>query len=356
MRKLLKLTSGLMVLLGALASGQITISNNYQPAEGTVIQNRNDVSIDSSFYAYMTAGTGGPMLWDFSNRTYGVGYFSTVVNRASTPDIDSFPDANLVLRSVNGTDTAWVLFQTQTGFFTRDGIVSLGTSGDDIFVYRNNAADWVFPVTYNGQWTGHHQWTIPFSAGYTEILDTIHYAVDAWGTARYNNNSVPCLRAVSLEHFVYNTYSNSDSLLMTTSTDVNGVNFVAAGFDVLVNGTKTVESSFAAYLCYASGNFVGMTTDISDEEPLPSDFSIAQNYPNPFNPRTTIEYNLPKSADVSLEVFDILGRKVETLVNTEQEAGPHVVSWDGSRYASGTYFYRIQAGDFAETKKMLLLK
>jgi hypothetical protein len=89
---------------------------------------------------------------------------------------------------------------------------------------------------------------------------------------------------------------------------------------------------------------------------LPSDLLIVDNYPNPFNSSTIIEYDLPRPADVRLDIYDILGRKVETLVNTGQEAGHHSAMWNGKDYSSGVYFYRIQAGDYTETKRMTLLK
>lgn len=90
---------------------------------------------------------------------------------------------------------------------------------------------------------------------------------------------------------------------------------------------------------------------------LPS-FKLEQNYPNPFNPTTTIRYELPTASDVKLDVFDALGRKVATLVNGRKSAGSYAVTFDASRYAlaSGTYFYRLQAGNAVETKKMLLVK
>jgi len=89
---------------------------------------------------------------------------------------------------------------------------------------------------------------------------------------------------------------------------------------------------------------------------LPKFFTLSQSYPNPFNPTTTIEYALPEASHVTLDVYDILGREVEALVNEQQQAGYHSIIWNASDQTSGMYFYKIQAGDFTETKKMLLLK
>jgi hypothetical protein len=89
---------------------------------------------------------------------------------------------------------------------------------------------------------------------------------------------------------------------------------------------------------------------------VPGHFSLEQNYPNPFNPTTTITFALPIKSFVSLRVFDALGREVATLVNDEFLAGRYSKKWDASGLPSGVYFYRLQAGSFVETRKLLLLK
>ncbi|MFZ1081123.1 MAG: T9SS type A sorting domain-containing protein, partial [Candidatus Kryptoniota bacterium] len=85
-------------------------------------------------------------------------------------------------------------------------------------------------------------------------------------------------------------------------------------------------------------------------------FELYQNYPNPFNPTTIIQYRLPAVSHVTLKVYDVLGREVATLVNGRETVGEHVVQFNGSRFASGVYFYRLQAGSYSRTLKLLLLK
>lgn len=96
-------------------------------------------------------------------------------------------------------------------------------------------------------------------------------------------------------------------------------------------------------------------TDV-DDEVLPTEYSISQNYPNPFNPATNIKFDLPKSGKTKITVYDLLGRELKTLIDQNLDAGYHEISIDASNFQSGVYFYRIQSGDFIQTKKMVLIK
>jgi hypothetical protein len=95
---------------------------------------------------------------------------------------------------------------------------------------------------------------------------------------------------------------------------------------------------------------------VDEDVSTPQIFSLNQNYPNPFNAQTLIQYNLAGESDVSLTVFDILGRQVETLIDGYQTAGPHQVIWNADNSPSGIYFYKLKAGDVVETKRMLLIR
>lgn len=94
---------------------------------------------------------------------------------------------------------------------------------------------------------------------------------------------------------------------------------------------------------------------------LLDEFYLYQNYPNPFNPATKIKYEIPgqtrnDNAFVTLKIYDILGKEIKTLVNEEKPAGNYEVEFDASNFSSGIYFYKLQAGNFVETKKMVLLR
>lgn len=97
-------------------------------------------------------------------------------------------------------------------------------------------------------------------------------------------------------------------------------------------------------------------SDVEDETIMPLAFNLDQNYPNPFNPATTIRYSIPEASKVTMEVYNVLGERVLSLVNEFQNAGVHQVNFNASSLTSGVYFYSIKAGEFTSTKKMILLK
>jgi len=117
-------------------------------------------------------------------------------------------------------------------------------------------------------------------------------------------------------------------------------------------GLGGVRSDMGAY---GGGDSTMVGIEIESVQ-LPDKLIILQYYPNPFNALTTIRYELPQSADITIDIYDLLGRKVETLFNERQQAGYHQTVWNAEGFSSGVYFYNIKAGYFAETKKMVLLK
>ncbi len=103
-------------------------------------------------------------------------------------------------------------------------------------------------------------------------------------------------------------------------------------------------------------DFVDYSTAVKEENTSPKTFSIEQNYPNPFNPSTKIVYSIPRASNVTLKVFNVLGQQVKTLVNQTQGQGTYTVTFNAPSLPSGIYFYSIEAGDYTQVKKMILLK
>jgi hypothetical protein len=142
-----------------------------------------------------------------------------------------------------------------------------------------------------------------------------------------------------------------------TSLTLNGdatysVTFLSAG---KVVGTSVVSAGQSvAVPMAADGIQIGVADEISGD--IPAEFSLNQNYPNPFNPSTSIQFGIPESSDVKLEVMNMLGQRVALLVDENRGAGLYTVAFDASNLSSGMYLYRLQAGNFVQTRKLTLIK
>lgn len=128
--------------------------------------------------------------------------------------------------------------------------------------------------------------------------------------------------------------------------------FVPGGYGSITGGTPGAATAQFDVIGCGPG-LLSVPEQISN---VPSAFNIEQNYPNPFNPSTTIRFSIPTNTRLSLKVYNTLGQEVATLADGEFGAGTYSVQWNASGFASGVYFYRLQAGNFAETKKLMLLK
>jgi len=162
---------------------------------------------------------------------------------------------------------------------------------------------------------------------------------DDYCTIKYNSSGVQQWVAR------YNGPGNGSDGAYSIALDGSG--------NVYVTGRSTGNGTNWDYCTIKYSQGVGIKK-ISTE--IPSLFSLSQNYPNPFNPNTKIKFDLPKNVNVKLTLYDMLGREIETLVNEQLNAGSYEVNWDGTKYTSGVYYYRLNAGEFVETKKMILMK
>jgi hypothetical protein len=171
-------------------------------------------------------------------------------------------------------------------------------------------------------------------------------------------------------HFVYDgtnvlIYRNG-TLLTTNPRSISmptGTGFKVGGYSTSSFSMSGKMDEFRIYNRALTAAEISATWNIElvtgtpiNSHSVPNSYSLSQNYPNPFNPVTKISYTLPKTGLVKLVVFDILGREITTLVNEIKTAGTHVENFDASSLSSGVYFYRIDAGDFTATKKMMLVK
>ncbi|MCW8806025.1 MAG: T9SS type A sorting domain-containing protein [Ignavibacteriaceae bacterium] len=192
----------------------------------------------------------------------------------------------------------------------------------------------------------------------------------------YDGDSLEYIENLSdfVFNMLYENYQYVDSVLYAdsvaeayagnhnTTTYYNKFWEIAKNFTI---GLFQKASYRIACVIYTEWIDAGGLTDISDDKnELPSGFNLSQNYPNPFNPSTAIKYTIPsviasgtkQSQFVTLKVYDLLGNEVVTLINEEKSAGSYEVNFNAAGLPSGIYFYKLQAGSFIETRKMVLLK
>jgi hypothetical protein len=208
----------------------------------------------------------------------------------------------------------------------------------------NGGGSWSVDFTLGGTANGNNKaftWCNTSSRGTNSIIamwvsndgDSINIrrgVINFLGTTAYKRNSNTASTSVSPTCMIYSP---------NATTNLSAFSY--AGF-----GPTNI---------YA--NQEGLVTGISQNgTEVPNDFSLSQNYPNPFNPVTNIKFAIPVSGFVKLTVFDITGREVAVIVNKEMTAGNYTADLDASKLSSGVYFYKLNAGDFSDTKKMMLVK
>lgn len=133
-----------------------------------------------------------------------------------------------------------------------------------------------------------------------------------------------------------------------TTTEKQNYSYIDQNVNAGIYSYRLKQVDFDGTFEYSNEILVNVTALLA--------FTLDQNFPNPFNPNTLIKYSIPKSSQVSLKIFNTLGQEMETLVNEEKQVGTYEVNWNASNLQSGVYFYRLQAGDFISTKKMILMK
>ena len=266
------------------------------------------------------------------------------------------------LSTNNGTSWAFASMTSAT--------YCLAVSGTNLFAAPYSGGVWLSPD--NGASWSRASVGLPYGGGWYAPVSC--FAVS--GTNLFagivgvylNPNSGTSWTSMGPMYFKVSCLAVSGTNLFAGTNAGSGVYFFANGGAGWIGFNAGLTSSSVGALAVSGTNLFAGTPNgiwrrplsevsvkpISSE--LPADFNLEQNFPNPFNPSTTIKYELPIASLVSLTVFDVLGREVCVLVNDRGDAGVHEVKFDGSNLASGVYFYRLQAGDFVATKRLLLVK
>lgn len=210
-------------------------------------------------------------------------------------------------------------------------------------------------VKYNS--SGAEQWTQRYNGAGNSVDIATSMVLDAAGNV-YVTGAV----TIAPNNFDYATLKYNTSGVQQWIQTYNGpgsgddISYsIAIDFsnNVYVAGSSLGSGTDNDYAVIKYAQFVGISS-ISGE--VPHKFSLSQNYPNPFNPETKIKFAVPKSGFVNISVYDILGRKIESLVNENLNPGTYEVNWNATEYPSGIYYYKLTAGEYSETRKMILLK
>jgi hypothetical protein len=229
------------------------------------------------------------------------------------------------------------------------GLVS-GVAIDTSIISHKVQLGFVFPLQV-GNVTGFGPDTI-YSSGNDVEVNTGTNTYDAFGTVTFPNGAFPALRVsgtTATKSYLSGTLANTNTSYTITWLLELG-NQLEAQVDTPSSGTVKVHS--------VSLIIVGSTpaTLVKAAPQLPSSFTLSQNYPNPFNPSTQIQFSIPQAGFVSLKVYDMLGREVATLVHQELTPSSYSITWNAANVASGVYLYRLDAGNYSVTKKMVLMK
>jgi len=300
---------------------------------GVVICSAADVQ---SYPELTTDGLAGTIIswWDLRNGSDEDIYAQNIDYRGELGTTNFYYQRNNVNKTItDGTPTTDTLtipvFEDAATPIIYDVTLIIGS------VIHDTVSDLEFSLTHNG------------------ISDTLIYRVDGNGGVNFTNTFLNDNLGISFEgteapftgiFIPHNDLSNFTGISMSGEWILTITDHKTGDDGILQDwGLEISESSIV---------------EVEEDKSLsPQTFSLSQNYPNPFNPRTIIKWQIPETDAVTLKIFDVLGREVITLVNGEMiGAGEHETVFDATNFSSGIYFYKLQAGNFIETRKMLLLK
>ncbi|MGB2957281.1 MAG: T9SS type A sorting domain-containing protein [Bacteroidota bacterium] len=304
---------------------------------------------------------GGGNTWDFSGYTAEGTSSTTAVDPASTPYISDFPTANAA--SLGETESGGIVTSNYSYFHLNSSIDLLGSvSGTDFqtfailtkTVYTPPDLLNPLPLNYNDSFTSYTQRTStteqpPLPPSVSTGSQATNAVVDAYGTLILPGGmSYQALRMRQTHHDTINGFTGASTSFIFITKEGASASISDSGATTAEEGVITINGG------------VGWTgtgvVSVDEGETQPVEFQLQQNYPNPFNPSTVLSYSIPEKSHVRLSAFDLLGREVAELVNEVKGAGTYRVTFDASGLPSGTYLYRITAGEFTSVRKMTFVK
>ena len=351
-----------LIVFSTATLAQITITSTDASAinaVGNVITNHLD-----STTASIDIGSPGETSWDFSAlNSHYTSAFTSVVPSSTPYHSSDFPTSNVAFNfNINIMGTAaegWAYSTQNTNNYEQNGQALKAVIGTDTMLIMSILSPvqvfFPLPFTFNSQWGSDFDITnttyfngVPFII--TTANHTENVVVDAWGNMTMPGGAV--LQALRLRRD--DRYTSPSPPFYMRTISYSFITKSGSVVEVIANDT-TAPNSGIIQTDGATWSISG-TVGVESEDQIPTQYSLGQNYPNPFNPSTIISFSILNSEFITLKVFDVLGNEVSTLINEEKPAGSYQVEFDAGIFSSGIYFYKLQAGNYVETKKMILLR
>jgi hypothetical protein len=333
----------LLIITAAVAWGQVTLNtSDLAISPGTVISQ----AATDDYITVNVGSAGANQTWNFASVQTNISWTEYWVSPSSTPQGEEFPDATNCSHQSNNPDS-YTYYQT-----TVSNYLMLGTEHAGVIInVENQVTPNNFPVHYNDSWMGVVHIPSPYSG--ISIVDTTWGLADGYGTLVDVTGSHACLR-VKLKSNTWMIPQTGPSILTSV---LQYVWYVPGGeaYVAIVSEPGETNPNFT------SGEFTrttGLTgvQEMPSRTVLPTAITLEPLFPNPFNSQTNLIFTVPKSGNVSLSIFDIQGKLVNTLENGWLNPGRYQAHFDATALPSGYYFARLSAGNTTQTQKLTLVK
>jgi Secretion system C-terminal sorting domain len=353
--------ASIVLVFRTTAFSQISITASDLMNQFSAGKSQEDISAGDTAVNTMNVGTASSsssQSWSFPTSAKFIDTSTSLnVDPSSTPYAGYFPLATNALVGSQSGPSGNLAF---TSFLriVNDSLISLGSVENvtgkafdtTIFSISNKLVS-VLPI--NLGYVSKSRDSLPTGPGSYEIQNTTE-TYDAYGTIVLPIGSFSCLRTTSVNIIEFHESGGS----IPNDTIISFTWYTKEGHQcgvTAVNSSMTSGSIQVVNVSYTE--LVNSATSVpSGPTGVAKTFSLAQNYPNPFNPSTQIQFSIPQAGFVSLKVYDMLGREVATLVHQELTPSSYSITWNAANVASGVYLYKLDAGNYSVTKKMVLMK